>query len=567
MKKENQSTFLQETLISCKIMFKYALIFGCIINLLMLASPIYSMQVLDRVISSGNTHTLLMLTLVIVFALLLLSLLQMGRHFAMTKMGDWIEKQLSEKTFVNAVRASLDSRNNVGSQQFRDLQVIKNYLISPGLLTMIDLPWAIIFIIVLFIIHPWMGFISVIGGIILIGLAFLSDRVTAPLYDFINDESIRSMRQIDQATRNAEVIEVMGFLPNIMGNWQRMNLKMQQTQAVVTKKQSFFSELSKFIRLFLQILVTGMGAYLVVQGKISTGAIIASSSLMGRALAPFEMAIVSWKGFIHARKSYERLNASYISRQLPEEKMSLPEPEGRIDVENVYYHAPNQQHYIVKGITFNLKAGEVWAIIGPSAAGKTTLAKLIAGALRPSNGIVRIDDANLQDWNRLELGQFIGYLPQDVELFNGTVKENIARMNPNADVQEVLNAAQMAGVHEMILKLPKGYDTEIGVDGSTLSGGQKQRIALARALFGNPKILILDEPNSNLDNFGEAALAMAIHTAKAKGVTCIIISHKTNILNAADKIMVLNEGVITKIGTKEDLMRPLQQPLESMAVV
>ena len=567
MKKQKiQTTPIKETLLSCKVMFKYALLFGCVINVLMLASPIYSMQVLDRVISSGNTNTLLMLTLVIVFALALLSLLQAGRSFAMTKMGEWIEKQLSAKTFASSVKASLDSRTNVGSQQMRDLQTIKSYLISPGLLTMVDLPWAIIFIVVLFVIHPWMGCISVIGGCLLVGLSLLSDRITKPLYNSISDESIKSMRQVDQATRNAEVIEVMGFLPNIIDNWQKMNRKVQSTQSLVTKKQSLLTEFSKFIRLVLQILVTGLGAYLVLKGEISTGAIIASSSLMGRALAPFESAIIAWKGFVNARKSYERLDTSHQAVEIQDKKMSLPVPEGKINVENLFYSPPNVQQYIIKGVSFSLNPGETLAIVGPSASGKTTLAKLIAGALRPTNGTVRVDSANLQDWNRNELGQHLGYLPQDVELFNGTIKENIARMDPHSNVETVLAAAQMAGVHEMILKLPKGYDTEIGFDGSMLSGGQRQRIALARTLFGDPKILILDEPNSNLDVLGESALAMALNLAKEKKITCIVVSHKTNILNIADKIMVLQDGAVLKFGGKDEIVNPSKNTTEALVM-
>lgn len=564
-KSQNYTSPIKETLISCKVMFKYALLFGCIINFLMLASPIYSMQVLDRVISSGNTHTLLMLTLVIVFALLLLSLLQTGRSFAMTKMGDWIETQLSAKTFASSVKSSLESKTNVGAQQLRDLQTIKSYLTSPALLTMVDLPWAIIFIIVLFIIHPWMGFISVIGGGILVGLSFLSDRITKPLYNSISDDSIKSMRQVEQATRNAEVIEVMGLLPNIIHSWQTMNHKVQSTQSLVVKKQALLSECSKFIRLVLQILVTGLGAYLVLQGKISTGAIIASSSLMGRGLAPFETAIISWKGFVNARKAYERLNSVHQIVDSEDKKMSLPAPEGSMSVENLFYSPPNMQHYIIKGVSFSLNPGETLAIIGPSAAGKTTLAKLIAGALRPSNGTVRIDGANLQDWNRHELGQYLGYLPQDVELFNGTIKENIGRMNLDASAEEVLAASQIAGVHEMILRLPKAYDTEIGFDGAMLSGGQRQRIALARTLFGNPKILILDEPNSNLDTAGESALAMALSLAKEKKITCIVVSHRNSILSIADKIMILQDGAMVKFGTKEEIMRPIQ-PTEALSM-
>lgn len=562
---QNRTSAIKETLISCKVMLKHALVFGCIINVLMLASPIYSMQVLDRVISSGNTNTLLMLTLVIVFSLLLLSLLQIGRSFAMTKMGDWIEKKLSARTFASSVRASLESKTNVGSQQLRDLQTIKAYLTSPGLLTMVDLPWAIIFIVVLFIIHPWMGFLALIGGMVLVGLSILSDRITKPLYEVISDESIKSMRQVEQATRNAEVIEVMGLLPNVIKNWQIMNNKMHTNQSLFGKKQSLLAESSKFIRTVLQILVTGLGAYLVLQGEISTGAIIASSSLMGRALAPFESAIISWKGFISARKAYDRLSNEHQAVDNQENKMSLPTPEGSINVENLYYSPPNLQQYIIKGVSFSLNPGELLAIIGPSAAGKTTLAKLLAGALRATNGTVRIDNANLQDWNRNELGQHLGYLPQNVELFNGTIKENIARMRRDANAEDVLRASQMAGVHDMILKLPRAYDTEIGFDGSILSGGQRQRIALARALFGNPKILILDEPNSNLDSIGEAALATALNIAKANKTTCIVVSHKNSLLTIADKILILQDGALVKFGSKEEVIGGIK-PVESLSM-
>jgi PrtD family type I secretion system ABC transporter len=554
MKKKGQITPIKETLIACKVMFKYALLFGCIINLLMLSTPIYSMQVLDRVISSSNTDTLLMLTLVILLALLLLGLLQAGRTFAMTQMGNWIEKQLSEKVLAGSVKMSLESKVNIGSQQLIDLQTIKNFLTSPALLTILDTPWAIIFIIVLFAIHPWMGLLSVLGGGILIGLAILSDKLTKPLLDAINDESIKSRRQVDQATRNAEIIEVMGLLPNITYHWQQMNNKIQTTHSLYNKRQAVLTEVTKFIRLVLQILVTGIGAYLVLQGQISTGAIIASSSLMGRALAPFEGAINYWKGFVNCRKAYDRLNQAYELNEREAEKMALPEPEGKIDLENVFYNPPNVQRHLVKGITFSLKAGETLVIIGPSASGKTTLAKLIAGALSPTIGVVRIDDASLKDWKREQLGKYIGYLPQDVELFNGTIRANIARMDPDAKPEDIIIAAQIAGVHEMILRLPKGYDTEIGFDGSSLSGGQRQRIGLARAFYGNPKILLLDEPNSNLDSLGEAALSTAIAVAKENKITSIVISHRTSILNIADKIMIMKDGMIATYGSKKEVM-------------
>ncbi|RZI47781.1 type I secretion system permease/ATPase [Rickettsiales endosymbiont of Peranema trichophorum] len=550
---------LKLTLAKCKLMFKYVLVFGCILNMLMLATPIYSMQVLDRVISSGNLDTLFMLTLVIGLALGLMSLLQAARSFAMLQMGAWIEKQLSEGVFSCSVRMSLESKVNIGSQQLRDLQTIKTYMTSLPLLTILDTPWAIIFIIALFIIHIYMGALAVIGGVILVGFAILSDRLTKPLHDANNEGFIKSMKHVDQATRNAEVIEVMGFLNNIIKSWQKVNTHVQGVQALVGKRQSVLTEITKFIRMFLQVLVTGIGAYLVINNEMSTGAIIASSSLIGRALAPFEQAIASWKGFVNCRKAYERLSKSYEVTEKVENRMELPAPEGKIDVENLYFAPQGVQKHIVKGVNFSLGAGEMLAIIGPSGSGKTTLAKLVVGGLQPSLGVVRVDDASLKDWKRNQLGQYIGYLPQDIELFGGTVKDNIARMDADASSEDVVIAAQIAGIHEMILQLPKGYDTEIGYDGSVLSGGQKQRLALARAFYGDPKILVLDEPNSNLDSSGEVALSTALSVAKERKMTCILISHRSSILSIVDKIMVLRDGGMVTMGKRDEVLSQLNK--------
>ena len=305
------TTKLRAALLNCRMMFKYALVFGAIINILMLSTPIYSMQVLDRVISSGNTDTLLMLTLVICLALGLLALLQAARSFAMTQMGSWLEGKLSSTIFENSIKMSSGSNMNIGSQKLRDLQTIKNFLTSPQLLVMLDAPWATIFVIVLFIIHPYIGCIALLGGIALVGLGILSDRMTRPLYEKANKVNIESMRQAEQATRNAEIVSVMGLQGNVIQSWQKINSTMQQNQILVTKRQSVLSELTKFIRMFLQILVTGLGAYLVIHGSISPGAIIASSAMIGRALAPFEATINAWKQFVKAKQSYERLDKGF----------------------------------------------------------------------------------------------------------------------------------------------------------------------------------------------------------------------------------------------------------------
>ncbi len=550
---------LKEVLLTCRIMFKYALIFGCLVNILMLATPLYSMQVLDRVISSANTDTLLLLTLVISFALLLLSLIQVARSFAMNKMGSWFEKELSSKLFANAIKTALVARGSGGSQQLRDLQSIKTFLTSPSLISILDIPWAIIFVAVLFMIHFYMGIMTVLGGALLLMFAILSDKLTKPLHDSSNEYFISSMRQVDQATRNAEVVSVMGLLPQIDNTWQVINNKVQTAQNLVSGRQNILSELTKFIRLILQILVTGLGAYLVLKGEMSVGAIIACSSISGRALAPFEQAITSWKGFLTCRQSYNRLNDTIDKYYSEEVRMSLPEPKGKLDADNVFYTPPNTNKHIVKGVSFGIEPGEVLAIVGPSGSGKTTLAKLLVGAWQPQVGTVRIDNANLADWNKDELGKYIGYLPQDVELFGGTIRENIGRMDKEADAEEVVRAAQLAGVHDMILQLPKGYDTEIGFDGSTLSGGQRQRIGLARAFFGNPKLLVLDEPNANLDSFGELALSNAISRAKETQITTVIISHRTSILSLADKILAMKDGVVAIFGDRDEVMQKMNQ--------
>jgi PrtD family type I secretion system ABC transporter len=561
---KSKISLLQEALITCRIMFKYALIFGCIINILMLATPIYSMQVLDRVISSGNTDTLLMLTLVIVLALSLLSLLQTVRSFAMTRMGDWFEKRLSAKLLGYSVKAALVNKGAGGSQQLRDLQTIKTFLTSPSVISILDIPWAIIFVIVLFIIHTYMGVMTVIGGLILLGIAILSDRITKSLHDVSNEHFIASMRQVDQATRNAEVIEVMGMMPNIEKSWQEINHKVQTNQNLVSDRQTLLSEITKFIRMVLQILVTGVGAFLVLKGEMSTGAIIACSSLSGRALAPFEQSIMSWKAFINARKSYDRLQEHLGKFGQDEERMSLPAPEGRVTAENIFFAPPGAQKHILKSVNFAVEPGETLIVIGPSASGKTTLAKLLVGVWPPQIGSIRIDNASLTDWNRIELGRHLGYLPQDVELFSGTVKDNIARMDKDAIPEDVIEAAQIAGIHDMILQLPKGYDTEIGSDGAALSGGQRQRVALARAFYGNPKILILDEPNSNLDSLGEMALTSALTKAKEKNVTCIVISHRPTLLSNADKIMAMKDGMVAIFGSRDEVLEKMNQAAKAV---
>lgn len=552
-------TPLTGALYACRVMIKYILVCGFITNILILSTAIYSMQVLDRVLSSGSLATLTMLSIVVVIALLILSLIQGARAFAMTMMGSWFEERLSSTVFSNSIRMALESKANANSQQMRDLQTVKTYLTSPGLVAIMDTPWAIIFIIVISILHIYLGLLAIIGGSFIVSIALIADRSTKRLLEITNEEFIKSMRQVDQATRNAEIIHVMGLLKNINNTWNKINDKVQTTQSLASKRQATFAEITKFMRLLLQVCTTGLGAYLVLKGELSSGAMIASSSLISRALAPFEVLINSWKGYVNCRKAYGRLQGSFLKLQEQGSSMSLPPPSGKISVENLYFAPAGIQKHIIKGVNFTVDAGETLVVIGASGSGKTSLIKLMIGAWQPSIGMVRIDGANLKDWNRQELGQYIGYLPQDVELFNGTVQDNIGRMNEDADAEDVVQAAQLAGVHDVILQLPKGYNTEIGMDGSMLSGGQRQRVGLARAFYGNPKILVLDEPNSSLDSMGENALASAISYAKDRKITVVLISHRTPILSLADKLLIMNDGVIVAFGPRDEVLEKIKK--------
>jgi len=443
----------------------------------------------------------------------------------------------------------------------RDLQTIKTYLTSPGLVAMMDLPWALIFLAVLFLLHSAMGFLTIVGGSLLIVVGLIADRATKPLVESNNDNFIKSMRYLEQSARNAEVVKVMGMQEKVIKSWQKLNHQVQNTQSLTVERQAVFAEITKLIRTVIQISVTGIGAYLFINHQFSSGAIIASSSLVGRALSPFEVAINSLKGYVNCKKAYERLNNSFIITGQDEDNMSLPEPDGKLEVENLFFSPSGVQKHILKGITFSLNPGETLVVVGASASGKTTLAKVVVGCYEPSIGSIRLDGASLKDWKNNQLGDYLGYLPQDVELFSGTVKENIARMDADADSDAVIMAAQLAGIHEMILKLPKAYDTEIGPDGSVLSGGQRQMVGLARAFYGNPKLLVLDEPNANLDASGEAALSAAVDFAKEEKITTILISHRPSILNLADKIMVMKDGMMVAFGSKAELLGQVQKLL------
>ena len=559
---------LEEALHKCRQVFWTVAVFACFINITMLITPLYSLQVLDRVIGSGSMDTLLMLSIVIAFVYFVYTLLQIARSFTLIKIGEWMDNNISPILFARSV-ASAATRQAGTSQLLRDFQTVKTFLTSTGINTLLDAPWSIIYIVVIFMIHPYIGWLTVVGGIIIISTAFINAAATNRTLGEATDFAIKSMNQAEIATRNAEAVEAMGMMKNVSENWRKFNDAALAKQSIASYRNGTISNLSRFIRNVMQMLVTGIGAYVVVDSSgrdMTTGGMIASSILVGRALAPFDNAIELWKSISSAMKSYKNIQNIFNTTSLRDEAMPIPHVTGHLTLENVYYsfaatnalQASAQPQYVLKGISFSVEPGQIVAIIGPSATGKSTLAKIITGVWKAASGSVRVDGAEVYRWNREDFGKYVGYLPQGIELFSGSIKQNIGRMSENPDPELVVDAAKLAGAHEMILRFPDGYDSDIGVAGSNLSGGQKQRVGLARAFYGNPKLVILDEPNSNLDEAGELALSNALKEAKSRGIAVVVISHRPSILSVVDKILVIQDGTVVAYGSQEEIRSRVQ---------
>ncbi|MDP5109893.1 MAG: type I secretion system permease/ATPase [Rickettsiaceae bacterium] len=561
---EEELNPLKLALEKCKTEFKITFVFALVINLLMLVTPLYSLQVLDRVIGSGNLNTLLLLSLIIAFVYFIHMLMQIARSFTLIKVGEWLDNTLSPIIFGHSISASATKVNPASSQMLRDFQTLKTFLTSTGINTLFDAPWSIVYIIVLFFIHPYIGFITIAGAVIIVSLAFFNAVATNRTLGEATEFSVKGMGQADIANRNAEVVEAMGMIKNVKKNWAKFNEASLAKQSIASYRNGILSNISGFVRNLMQMAVTGTGAYIVVktsQQDMTTGGMIASSIIVGRALAPFGNAIGMWKSISGAMKAYKTINESFDRHHERDQAMPIPHVEGHLAIENVYYTPPiptgmpqpPMPNYILKGLSFALQPGEILAIIGPSAAGKSTLAKLIVGVWEASSGSVRLDGGDVFTWNRENFGEHVGYLPQGIELFSGTIKQNIARMQENVNPELVIETAKMCGAHDMILKLPEGYDTDIGQGGANLSGGQRQRVALARAFYGKPKLVVLDEPNANLDEAGEEALANALKEARKKNISVIVISHRPSVLSAVDKVMVIQDGAVASFGTRKEI--------------
>ncbi|KJV65490.1 MULTISPECIES: type I secretion system permease/ATPase [Ehrlichia] len=552
--KELKKSVLYTSLEKCKSVFWFIFWFSSAINLLMLFLPLYTSQVLDRVLSSGSVSTLIMLSVITVTAFACSSILEICRSLVMAKVGDWIDKVVTPDLIVKSISLTSVKSSTSSGEVLRDLAVVKNFITGFGIFSLFDTPWAVLYLIAIFMIHSVTGYIAVIGIVLLTSMAIWNELATKKILQEASEEGVRNILSIDVATRNAEVVEAMGMVNHIVDDWAKKNDRNREMQIKAQNRSNLISGMTKFIRSMLQISVIGIGGFLAVLGLKTAGGIIASSILMSRVLAPFEALINTWKMLISARISYKRLQILLLASPKREQTMSLPAPTGRVVFDRVFFTPYGSNKPTIKGVSFSIEVGDIVGVIGHSASGKSTIAKLLVGVWKPISGVVRLDSADVYTWNREDFGHYIGYLPQDVELFNASVKVNIARMMPNPDANEVVKAAQIAGVHELILGLPNGYDTVIGASGVILSGGQKQMIGLARAFYGDIKLLVLDEPNANLDGKSEASLINALLYAKKNGITTFIMTHKIQLLNAVDKVIVMSDGMVSGIGTKDEIL-------------
>lgn len=528
-------------------------LFSVVVNTLVLAVPIYLFQMSDRVLTSRSIDTLVMLSVIVMVAILAHVLLDMMRRFILMRIAVEVESKLGAPVLSAAAKAS-QSGSSREFQVLADLLQIRNFLTGPVILTMLDAPTAPIYLLAVFLIHPDLGYIVTLAAGILMVIAFINQKVTAVPFARASAYSTRANLQVEAMSRNSQVINAMGMIPEGVVIWGRETAESLKAQVIAQDRNVILTGVSKFCRLGTQIAMLGWGAWLSLQGQLTGGMVIASSVVAGRALAPLEGTIEGWRSFIHARAAYSRVQALLQNSPLNLDRLRLPHPQGRLDVERILYVPPPNKKVILNGISFSLKPGESLAIVGASGCGKSTLARMLVGSIMPTAGNVRLDMMDLRNWDPRQFGESVGYLPQDMQLFPASIKANIARMQEDASDSIVFEAAEIADIHEMVASFPQGYETQIGMDGAPLSGGQKQRLGLARAFFGNPRLVVLDEPNSNLDSVGEAQLARSLARAKERGITVVAITQRPSLLRSVDKIMMIKDGSVQAIGPRDEIL-------------
>ncbi|MFU1477071.1 type I secretion system permease/ATPase [Roseovarius sp. C7] len=536
----------------------FVMVLTCATNLLVLAIPIYLFQISDRVLTSRSLDTLIMLTIVIGSAVVLQAVFDAVRRFILMRTAVEVAVQLGAPVLSAAAQSSLHD-NGRQYQTLGDLQQLRGFLTSGTLISFLDVPFAPLFILAIFLVHPHLGLIVVLTALFLMVVALINQRMTAKPFAQANQAQARANMHLDSMTRNSQIINALAMVPEAVTLWGRDTAQSLKSQVIAQDRNIIWAAVSRGARLLTQIGMLGWGAYLAIQGEITGGMVIAASIIAGRALAPIEGSIEGWNGFTQARGAYGRVTQLMMATVQKFEKLRLPNPEGRLTVERLLYVPAGTKQVVLNGLSFDLSPGDLLAVIGNSGAGKTTLGKMLVGSILPTSGNVRLDLMDLRNWDERQLGENIGYLPQDVQLFPGTIKNNIARMRADAKDEDIYRAAMLADVHDMIATLPHGYETMVQADGSPLSGGQKQRIALARAFYGNPRFLVLDEPNSNLDTAGDRALANAIRHAGQHGITVVVITQKPSLLSVVDKIMLLADGNVALFGHRQQVLEQLAQ--------
>lgn len=535
----------------------YAGLFSAAVNLLMLVPVIYMLQVYDRVMSSGSLQTLTMLTLLMVALICAMGAFEWVRSMILIGASNKIEESLRKRVLDAALQSSLmtNTKSN-DAQPVNDLTSLRQFMTGSGLFAFFDAPWFPIYVGIMFLFHFWFGVAAIFAGIVMVSLAFFNQAATNKTIKKANTLNGEVVGQLNGTLRNAEVITAMGMNNDIRQRQEQKADKVIELQTTASRRAAIWVNTSKVFRIVMQSLLLGLGALLALRGEISPGMVIAGSLLLGRALAPIDMLVGNWKGFIVARAQYERLGKLLQTVPSAQETMSLPAPLGNLTTESVVVFPPGGRTAVVKGVSFQLVAGESLGIIGPSASGKSSLARALLGIWPASSGKVRLDGADIFAWDRMELGPHIGYLPQDIELFAGTISENICRFSKE-DPEKIVEAAKLAGVHDLILHLPQGYDTVLRWAGGVLSGGQRQRIGLARAIYNKPKLIVLDEPNSNLDDQGEKELVAALLRIKSEGSTIIVITHRAMVLQCVDKLLVLKDGTAVSFGPRDQVLASL----------
>ncbi|MFW6343016.1 MAG: type I secretion system permease/ATPase, partial [Halothiobacillaceae bacterium] len=534
-----------------------AAVFSMVINLLMLVPAIYMLQLYDRVLMSYNITTLVMLSVVVAGLFVVLAVMEIIRGKTLIRVGNRLDAMLNGRVFRATYESYLKQGNGNAQQTLSDFTNVRQFTTGQGIIAFFDAPWTPIFIVVMYLFHPVIGMVATVAALLLLLLALINEWATSKPLGQANQLHNQANAQAASNLRNAEAIEAMGMFSRVRARWLAIHHKMLGFQTIASERAAVITGLTKTMALASSSTVLGVGAYLVVQNEITPGMMIAGSILMGRAVAPMQQLIGSWRGFVATRNAHARVNKLLLAFPEEQERLSLPVPKGNMRIEQLFAGPPGARKPVISGVNFDLAAGTALGMVGPSASGKSTLARLMVGVWPPMSGLVRLDGADLYAWKKEELGQYVGYLPQDIELFDGTVAENIARFG-EVEPEKVVEAARMAGVHELILGLPDGYDTLIGSAGHALSGGQRQRVGLARAMYGMPKMVVLDEPNSNLDDQGEQALIGAVRGLKANGTTLVIVTHRTSILSEVDKMLVMREGKAALFGARDEVLKALK---------